>query len=103
METPSQVKQLVKILVGVAWIDGQVQPEESKYLQRVAQEQGLADDPELKPWLYELRPVSTAECYTWIEEYLGQKPTPVVYEQLIEAISGLIYSDGDVRSQKPSY
>ncbi len=96
MESLSQVKQLVKILVGVAWIDGQIQPEERQYLQGVAQKQGLADDPELKSWLSELRPISTSECYAGIGEYLGATPTLEACQQLIEAISGLIYSDGDV-------
>ena len=31
-----------------------------------------------------------------MKEYLGDHPTPEDYGNLIEAISGLIYSDGDV-------
>ncbi|NCJ08565.1 TerB family tellurite resistance protein [Synechococcales cyanobacterium C] len=97
---PSSVKQLIKILIGAAWLDGKVQPEEQAYLQRFAQTQGVAEDPELKPWLYGLRAVSTSECQTWVDEYLGESPTSERYQQLLEDLSGLIYSDGDVTSEE---
>jgi uncharacterized tellurite resistance protein B-like protein len=100
MQSQSNVKQLIKILVGVAWIDGSVQPAEQQYLQRIAQEHDLADDQELKPWLYQLRAVSQPECYRWIEDYLGTNPTSEACNQLIEAISGLIYSDGEIASEE---
>ncbi|MBH8566228.1 TerB family tellurite resistance protein [Nostoc sp. CENA67] len=96
MVTDSNVKNLVKILIGAAWIDGRIQPEERQYLREIAQAKGLATDPEIKPWLYELVPVQPKECYAWVKEYLGDRPSVEDYENLIEAISGLIYSDGDV-------
>ena len=96
MINSSHVKNLVKILIGAAWIDGKIQPEERQYLREIAQAKGLAHDPEIKPWLYELVPVKPDECYQWVKEYLGDRPTQEDYEDLIEAISGLIYSDGDV-------
>ncbi|MTJ06202.1 MULTISPECIES: TerB family tellurite resistance protein [unclassified Anabaena] len=96
MVNHSHVKNLVKILIGAAWIDGKIQPEERQYLREIAQAKGLASDPEIKPWLYELVPVKPHECYDWVQEYLGDRPTQEDYENLIEAISGLIYSDGDV-------
>ncbi len=46
--------------------------------------------------LYELVPVQPKECYEWVREYLGDRPSLEDCENLIEAISGLIYSDGDV-------
>ncbi len=96
MVNNSHVRNLVKILIGAAWIDGRIQPEERQYLREIAQVKGLANDPEIKPWLYELVPVKPNECYEWVKEYLGDYPTQEDYENLIEAISGLIYSDGDV-------
>lgn len=96
MVTNSNVKNLVKILIGAAWIDGKIQPEERQYLREIAQAKGLASDPEIKPWLYELVAVKPNECYTWLKEYLGDRPSLEDCENLIEAISGLIYSDGDV-------
>ncbi|WP_341527926.1 TerB family tellurite resistance protein [Nostoc sp. UHCC 0302] len=96
MVTHSNVKNLVKILIGAAWLDGRIQPEERQYLREIAQAKGLASDPEIKPWLYELVPVQPKECHDWLREYLGDRPSLKECENLIEAISGLIYSDGEV-------
>ncbi len=62
-------QKLFKILVGAAWIDGIIQPEERKYLWRVAKELQLTEDPEIKVLLSELKTVSATECYLWVEEY----------------------------------
>lgn len=90
------VKQLLKILIAAAWIDGKIQPEERQYLQQIAQEKGIATDPEIKPWLYELVPVKPEKCYEWVKEYLGSSPSAEDCQNLIEEIGGLIYSDGEV-------
>ncbi len=100
MVSHSNVKNLVKILIGAAWIDGRIQPEERQYLREIAQAKGLATDPEIKPWLYELVPVQPQECYEWVKEYLGDRPSVEDCENLIEAISGLIYSDGEVATEE---
>lgn len=100
MVANSSVKQLVKILIGAAWIDGKVQPEEREYLKRVATQSGVADDPEIQPLLYELRAVLPDECYSWVKEYLGDRPSSEDYERLIESLSALIYSDGDVATEE---
>ena len=96
MVAKSNVKQLIKIMIGAAWIDGKVQPEEREYLKRVAKEAGVADDPEIQPLLYELRAVLPDECYDWVKEYLGDRPSSEDYQRLIETLSALIYSDGEV-------
>ncbi len=96
MAANSNVKNLVKILIGAAWIDGRIQAEERQYLREIAQAKGLASDPDIKPWLYEVVPVQPNECYNWVKDYLGDRPTNEDYENLIEAISGLIYSDNEV-------
>lgn len=98
--TDPKVKTLLKILIGVAWIDGEIQPEEREYLHRIVQEKGLENDSDVQPLLSEARPVKPAECYSWVNEYLGDRPTAEACQQLIEAISGLIYSDGTVDSNE---
>jgi hypothetical protein len=97
-----KMKQILKILIGAAWIDGIIQPEERAYLRRVARDFRLAEDPEIKPLLSELRPIQPVECYQWLEEYFGDNPSEEDYQQLLEIISGLIYSDGymDCREAK---
>ena len=97
-----KMKKVLKILIGAAWIDGIIQPEERKYLRRVAKDFQLADDPEIKLLLSELRPVEAVECYQWLEDYLGENHSSADYLELLEKISGLIYSDDyvDVREAK---
>jgi uncharacterized tellurite resistance protein B-like protein len=94
------VKTLVKILIGAAWIDGVIQPQEREYLHRVAKEKGVAEDPEIQPLLYELRAVKAEECYDWVRQYLGNHPSQQDFQNLMEAISGLIYSDGTVANEE---
>ena len=88
--------KLVKILIGSAWLDGRIQPEERQYLHQIAIEKGVASDPEIQPLLHESRIVPQTACYEWVKEYLGERPMIRDCYGLIEAISGLIYSDGEV-------
>jgi uncharacterized tellurite resistance protein B-like protein len=97
---PQTTQQLVKILIGAAWLDGQVQLEERAYLKRIAQEKGVAADREIYLLLNDLRAVSTEECYQWIDQYLGNQPSSEACQQLLEALSGLIYSDGTVATEE---
>lgn len=100
MVSNPDVKQLLKILIAAAWIDGRIQPEERQYLLQIAQQKDIATDPEIKPWLYELVPVKPAECYQWVKEYLGDSPSTEDCQNLIQDISGLIYSDGEVATEE---
>jgi uncharacterized tellurite resistance protein B-like protein len=99
----TSAKQLLKLLIGVAWLDGKVQSEEQTYLRNIAQKEDLLDDPDLHPLLHGLRAVSTEECYRWIDEYLGKHPKPEDVHALLEEISGLIYSDNDVDSAEAQF
>lgn len=93
-------KQLLKILIGAAWIDGTVQPEERAYLHQMAKENGISEDPEIKSLLSEVKPVKIEECYSWLEDYLGNNPTLEDYQQLMDAVSALIYSDDNVDTEE---
>ncbi|MGK7942080.1 MAG: TerB family tellurite resistance protein [Crocosphaera sp.] len=100
MNPQTKNKQLLKILIGAAWIDGIIQVEERDYLKRMSQSHGLSEDEDLKDLLSELKPVQPTQCYQWLEEYLGDNPTIDDYQQLLETLSALIYSDGDVQMQE---
>jgi uncharacterized tellurite resistance protein B-like protein len=100
MGADAKTKGLFKILIGAAWIDGEIQPEEREYLRKKAQEEGLAEDPEIRPLLYELVQVQPDLCYRWVEEYLGANPAPEACQELLESLSGLIYSDGSVEIEE---
>jgi uncharacterized tellurite resistance protein B-like protein len=90
------VQNLLTILIGTAWIDGKVQPEEQAYLSQIAQAKGVADDPAIYPLLNGLRKIDQQQCDQAVQDYLGDRPTHEDCQELLEAISGLIYSDGDV-------
>ena len=98
----NKMKQVLKILIAAAWIDGVIQSEERAYLRRVARDFQLADDPEIKPLLSELKPVNSNQCYQWLEEYFEENHSAEEYHQLLEQISALVYSDGyvDMREAK---
>jgi len=100
MNKNTKTKQLIKILIGAAWIDGVIQTEEREYLRRIATAYQVENDPELKPFLSELKPVQAQECYRWLTDYLGENHREEDYQELLEALSGLIYSDGDVEVQE---
>jgi hypothetical protein len=100
MTQPKRTQQLLKILFGAAWIDGIIQPEERLYLHKKAQELGLEADPEIHTLLTELKSVQPTECYQWLQDYLGTNPKASDYQDLVEAISALIYSDSDIQTQE---
>lgn len=100
MTGQTRTTNLLKVLIGAAWIDGTIQPEERQYLRHLAEQQGLKDDPELKPLLYELIQVKPEQCYQWIEDYLAEESSAAACNNLLEAISGLIYSDGSVEVEE---
>ena len=95
MDSQSQAQLLVKILIGVAWLDGKIEPEERDYLTKVAKAHHLDEDIEIHPLLDGTMKVTSTECQQWIQTYLGDRSIHDD-DRLIEAISGLIYSDGDV-------
>lgn len=100
MDKPTKTKQLLKILIGAAWIDGVIQAEERQYLGRLAADYQLESDPELQVLLSELKSVSAPDCYAWVNDYLGDYPSDQDYSDLLEALGGLLYSDGDIQTQE---
>ncbi|MGB0561687.1 MAG: TerB family tellurite resistance protein [Spirulinaceae cyanobacterium] len=97
---PEKTKALLKILMGAAWLDGVIQPEERQYLHTMAQTHHLDQDPEIKALLSEAQPIAPAECMTWISQFLAEYGTESDYETLLESLSALIYSDGDVQVEE---
>ena len=100
LKPEAKTKALLKILIGAAWLDGEVQMEEREYLRAMAKSQNLDQDPEIRPLLYELVQVQPNQCYQWVENYLGNMPSQEDCQSLIEALSGLIYSDGSVEVEE---
>ena len=93
-------KDLFKILVGAAWIDGEIQESELKYLQRIVTENELANDPEVQSLLSIETPIPPNKCYLWLEDYLGNNPTEKDYQNLVSSLSALVYSDGYIDTEE---
>jgi len=100
MNTLDKNKQIFKILFAAAWIDGVIQKEEREYLQTLAKEQNLSEDGEIKLILSEAKPITPEECHNWLEDYLGNNPSVDDHRNLLEAISAIIYKDGDIQTQE---
>ncbi len=100
MSQTTKPRQLLKILIGAAWIDGIMQSEERDYLKQLAEAYHLKTDGEIAPLLSGLKPVSAAECYAWVSDYLGDYPSDQDYSDLLEAMAGLLYSDGTIETQE---
>ncbi|MEM8640903.1 MAG: TerB family tellurite resistance protein [Cyanobacteria bacterium P01_G01_bin.54] len=98
--SPKQTKALLKILMGAAWLDGVIQPEERQYLHTMAQTHHLDQDPEIKALLSEAQPIPPTTCMDWITHFLKQYGTEADYQTLLESLSALIYSDGDVQVEE---
>jgi len=92
--------QLLKILVAVAWIDGEIQPQERQFLEQIATEQNLESTTELQALLTQQQDSSLETCYQLLEQYLGANPDPAAYDNLLTAVSKLIYSDDDIAMEE---
>ena len=94
-------RDLLEILVAVAWIDGEIQPAEQKFLEQIAQEQ-TESATELQSLLSQHQDSSLEKCYRLLEQYLGANPNPADYDNLLTAVSKLIYSDDDIATEEAS-
>lgn len=95
MDNQDRARLLVKILIGVAWLDNKIQLQESEYLAKVVSSEHLERDEEINALLTGAKSVTSADCEAWIATYLENRSI-FDDDRLIEAISSLIYSDGDV-------
>jgi uncharacterized tellurite resistance protein B-like protein len=100
MDNTNKTQNLLKILMGAAWIDGTIQQQEREYLHKMAKDHGCDDDPEIKMLFSEAKPIKPQECYEWLEAYLGDHPTEESYQELLAELSVLIYSDGLVETEE---
>lgn len=93
-------RDLLEILVAVAWIDGEIQPEERQFLEDIALAQNIGTTTELENLLAKYENASTEECYRLLENYLGSDRNTADYENLLSAVSKLIYSDSDIATEE---
>lgn len=100
MKTLDKEKQLFKILCSAAWIDGEIQQEERQYLHKMAEQNSLAEDPEIRSLLSEAVQTKPDECYRLVEEYVGDQATEAEYQEMVDAVSKLVYSDSVIDTEE---
>lgn len=100
--TKNNNQNLLAILVSIAWIDGEIQPAEEKFLAQIATEQNLDSTIKLQDLLAQYQDSSLEKCSQLLEQYLGANPTLADYEHLFGAVSKLIYSDDDIATEEAS-
>ena len=92
-------RNLLEILVAVAWIDGEIQPEEREFIEKIAVEQ-IGSAAEVEDLLNNYQDSSQEQCYQLLEQYLGNSREPDDYNNLLSAVSSLIYSDNDIATEE---
>jgi hypothetical protein len=95
MDTTTQHKLMLKILIGSAWADRHLEPEETRYLETVIERYGLQKDPDLRSLL--TTPVSLEKTELWILSYL-KDATETERFRLLAAIGNLLIADHVVSS-----
>ena len=95
-----QERDLLEILVAIAWIDGEIQAEEREFLEKIAREHNLKSPTELQDLFKKHQNSSTEECYQLFKKYLGSNPDPTAYDSLLSAVSKLVYSDDDIATEE---
>ena len=100
MKTINKDKQLFKILCSAAWIDGEIQTEERKYLHKIAEQKNFIADPEIRALLSEAVPVKPEDCYRLVEEYVGDHANEAEYQELVDAVSKMVYSDSVIDTEE---
>ena len=98
--TQNTDRDLFKILIAIAWIDGEIQPEEKEFLEKIADQQNLQLSSEVEELLANNQASSTAKCYELLREYMGSHPSQEDYQHLLSAVSSLIYSDNDIATEE---
>jgi hypothetical protein len=95
MDTAHQQKLMLKILIGSAWVDRHLKPEEVTYLSNVLTRFHLDRDAELQGLLKTSVPLEQTE--RWLIAYLKDTPTTERLK-LLAAIGNLLISDHVVSS-----
>jgi len=93
-------QDLLTILVAVAWIDGEIQAEEQKFLENIALEQNIVSATELQGLIANYQGSSLDKCYQLLKQYLGDNPEEADYENLLTSVSKLIYSDNNIATEE---
>ncbi|MGK7906877.1 MAG: hypothetical protein AB4040_06560 [Synechococcus sp.] len=93
-ESALKALQALKVALGAAWADGELQPEELSPLHNIVDELGLASHPDVRLLLETPVPALTYRRY--LQEYLVSHPTREERQFLLEILTRVIYADNTV-------
>lgn len=97
MDTSTQNHLALKILIGSAWADGVLDPEEQEILSAALQRHGETYDRELKHLLE--HPVDLQQTERWISQYLADA-TDTERQALLGAIGRVLFADRDISDEE---
>lgn len=84
----------LKVVLGAAWADGTLQPEELAPIHQIVDELGLASHPDVHLLLETPVPALTYRRY--LQEYLEAHPALEQRQHLLELLQRVIYADNEV-------
>lgn len=93
-------RPILRLLIGAAWLDGDMQPEERSYLQGLLAKYQLSTDPEFQDLMSRQVPITPAIFEQWLSAYLRQHPRREDVEALLEQISSVIYADSHIDARE---
>lgn len=88
----------LKVLLGAAWADGSLQPEELPILKRAVQQLGLKDYPQLRQLIQ--TPMSGEDYRQAFREYLAFYPSQEERQTLLELVRELVYVDDQISPEE---
>ncbi len=100
MDSADRKLLLLKILIGSAWVDHQLELRELDYLKQVLDRHHLADNYELQAMLKQPVPIEATE--SWIVDYLA-RATEEQRDQLLMLVIGVITADGVIDASEQSF
>jgi hypothetical protein len=86
-------RQLMQIVIGSAWVDGQMEPREAAYLAKLLEHYRLTQDQDLQRSLTSAVPMQQTE--KWMREYLFGT-TEAERQRALVAIAKLVIIDDNV-------
>lgn len=95
----TQRKLLMQLVIGAAWVDGELDAPERKYLQTLLERQKLDHDPELLALLE--NPIAHSQLEAWLVTFLQGTSTPTRLAALA-TIANLLMADGVVNRSEHS-
>ena len=84
----------LKVVLGAAWADGALQPEELAPIHQIVEELGLASHPDVHRLLE--TPVPAVTYRRYLQEYLAVHPTLDQRRHLLGLLQRVIYADNEV-------